>query len=94
MYIVYIGYMKQQKANSSMYPSYSLDLDLVREAIGVHLEEFLVVTCRPGTPSKMLKHTSPFCSHVTQSWGSLLLRTLRSNSTHPVHVCQLQITLH
>ena len=31
------------EANSSMYPSYRLDLDLVREAIGVHLEEFLVV---------------------------------------------------
>ena len=41
-----------------LYPSYSLDLDLVLEAIGVHLEEFFVVTCRPGTPSKMLKHTS------------------------------------
>ena len=31
------------EANSSMYPSYRLDLDLVREAIGVHLEEFLVM---------------------------------------------------
>ena len=41
-----------------MYPSYNLDLDLVLAAVGVHLEEFLVVTCRPGTPSKMLKHTS------------------------------------
>ena len=43
-----------------MYPSYHLDLDLVREATGVHWEEFLVVTCRPGTPSMMLKHTFAF----------------------------------
>ena len=29
---------KITKANSSMYPSYSLDFDLVCKAIGVHLE--------------------------------------------------------
>ena len=44
-----------------MYPTYNLDLDLVREAIGVHLGEFLVVTCKSNTtPSMMLKHTSAF----------------------------------
>ena len=48
------------EANSSMYPSYNLNLDLVREATGVHWEEFLVETCRPGTPSLMLKHTFAF----------------------------------
>ena len=42
------------EADSSMYPSYSLDFNLVREAIGVHLEEFLVVTCRLVTQSMML----------------------------------------
>ena len=45
---------------NSMYPSYRLDLDLVQEATGVHWEEFLVMTCRPGTPSMMLKHTFAF----------------------------------
>jgi len=48
------------EASSSMYPSYSLNLDLVREATGVHWEEFLVVTCRLGTPSLMLKYTFAF----------------------------------
>ena len=64
------------EANSSMYPSYSLNLDLVREATGVHWEEFLVVTCRPGTPSLMLKHTFAFrgmliSSSVSESLSEL-----------------------
>ena len=41
-----------------MYPTYNLDLDLVREAIGVYLEEFLVMTCRPGTPIHDVKAVS------------------------------------
>ena len=59
--------MKWQKANSSMHPTYNLDLDLVREAIGVHLGEFLVVTCRSSTtPSMMLKHTHLHSEEIMQ----------------------------
>ena len=53
------------ETNSSMYPSYNLDLDLVLQAIGVHLEEFLVVTCRPSASAfcGMQISSSVFQSH-------------------------------
>ena len=59
---LYKGYMNSP-ANSSMYPSFftlsadCLHLDLVLVAIGVHLEVFQAVMCKPGVPSTTLKHT-------------------------------------
>ena len=49
---MYIGCMNSQRLiRACTLASYTLDLDLVLEAIGVQLDVHLVLICKPGVPS-------------------------------------------
>ena len=49
---MYIGHMNSQRLiRACTLANYTLDLDLVLEAIGVQLDVHLVLICKPGVPS-------------------------------------------